>query len=132
MKICQNCGEEMSSNCIKYCSNKCAYEVINNKRKLNYMENKIENPGVENKYIAPKNWAEISDSEKIERIREVVKGLERVVGNLRMENNRLFTILEKHSHSDGIIKIPFNRYDGNSPVCGETNSLRSNGGGVYF
>jgi hypothetical protein len=33
MKICQNCNEEMNSNCIKYCSNKCAYEVMDKKAK---------------------------------------------------------------------------------------------------
>lgn len=97
------------------------------------MNNGQKTDGVDGKYVPPKNWAEISDSEKIERTREIIKGLERQVGSLRIENNKLWSLVEKHYHLDGKIVTQFNRYDGNFPVCGDFgSSLRSNGGGVYF
>ena len=47
-------------------------------------------------YLGPKPWAEISDSEKIERLRNELEGWRRVCAELR-ERLQLF---ETHTHGD--------------------------------
>ena len=79
----------------------------------------------DSKYVPPKEWEVLSDSEKIERMREIVKNLQSSLSRVERSNNNLRVKLSQHGHNDKgesveIKKIE--RYDDSlsdcSNVCG--------------
>lgn len=84
-------------------------------------------------YVAPKEWDALTDSEKIERMREIVKGYKNEVSRLQADLHRINTAFEKHSHdvqNGGKLTIPYDRY-----TYGSSNTLGScevSSTGKYF
>lgn len=73
--------------------------------------------GVSNKlntYVPPKGWDEITDSEKIERMREIIKSLSQQVGRLQSDFHVLRDSFKKHSHTDKEVVLPYDEYSHNS------------------
>jgi predicted RNase H-like nuclease (RuvC/YqgF family) len=73
------------------------------------------------KYVPPKEWEELNDSEKIERMREVIKNLQSSLSRVERSNNSLRIKLSQHGHNDKgepveIKKIE--RYDDSLGDCG--------------
>jgi len=60
-------------------------------------------------------WNELSDSEKIERMREVVKGIEREILRLR----RKIDLMKNHIHLDNNLVIRFSDIDSSDCAYGE-------------
>ena len=60
-------------------------------------------------------WNELSDSEKIERMREVVKGIEREILRLR----RKIDLMKNHIHLDNNLVIRFSDIDSSDYAYGE-------------
>lgn len=72
-------------------------------------------------YVKPKDWEELNDSERIDRLREVIKNLQRQVGISQINIRKMTDNFKNHSHLDGKIVISYNEYSGNTCVD-ETNS----------
>jgi len=60
-------------------------------------------------------WNELSDSEKIERMREVVKGIEREILRLR----RKIDLMKNHIHLDNNLVIKFSDIGSSDYAYGE-------------
>lgn len=52
-------------------------------------------------YVPPKDWDDITSDEKIERLRDVIKGLQQQVGQSQVNVHNLRQKLMKHEHKDG-------------------------------
>lgn len=67
------------------------------------MENNIKAGAVANNsdYVPPKMWNELTDSEKIERMRETIKQLQWQISNANQNTNSLKGDFEAHAHLDG-------------------------------
>lgn len=52
-------------------------------------------------YVPPKDWEKITSDEKIERLREVIKGLQQQVSQSQVAVHTLRQKLVKHEHKDG-------------------------------
>lgn len=81
-------------------------------------------------YVAPKGWEEITDAEKIERLREVIKSSQRTISDLSITIHALTNSFEKHRHDlqSGAIVMPYDRYSrgGSGMVCAsETSSTKA-------
>lgn len=64
-------------------------------------------------YVAPKGWNEITDNEKCERLREIVKGNQNYISRLQSELHKINTAFEKHNHdvqNGGKLIVPYVRY----------------------
>lgn len=59
--------------------------------------NNTGSPG-EASYIGPKPWAEITDTEKIERQREIIKSTQRDIQRMREDINYLKEMITDHRH----------------------------------
>lgn len=64
------------------------------------------------KYVPPKMWEDLTDSEKIERMREEVKRTLAGFSGRITELNREVQKLKVHSHSGGEVVVPITRTDG--------------------
>ena len=73
-----------------------------------------------------KYWSELNADEKIKRMREQVRYLER-----RLEGmSRKIDNLGNHNHLEGKIVVPFNSYESTSEKAGQTRN--TNPDDVYF
>ena len=64
-----------------------------------------------NAYVPPKDWKDITDGEKIERMREVIKQLSSNLARSQSDIHYLRENFKKHEHSDKGITVPFNEYN---------------------
>lgn len=62
-------------------------------------------------YVPPKDWKDITDSEKIERMREVIKQLSNNLARSQSDIHYLRENFKKHEHSDNKIVVPFSEYN---------------------
>ena len=72
-------------------------------------------------YVPPKEWEVLNDSEKIERMREIVKGLQSQLIRVETSNSNLRLKLSQHGHNDKgeAIEIKkIERYDDTLNECG--------------
>ena len=79
-------------------------------------------------YVAPKDWKELTDSEKIERMREIVKNLQNQNSRYYSENNRLRVKVANHVHNEkgeAVEMKKIERYD-DEGCCNTTCELKSN------
>lgn len=67
-------------------------------------------------YVAPKDWNDITDSEKIERMREIIKGLSSNVSRLQSDLRTLKNSFKNHAYVDGKIVEPYNEYGNDNSV----------------
>lgn len=79
-------------------------------------------------HVPPKKWDDITDAEKIERMREIIKSLQSWVGRTQSDVHHVRENFSKHSHTDKGIVVPFNEYN-NSNTSGVAASLGNEG---YF
>ena len=63
-------------------------------------------------YVPPKAWVDITADEKIERLREIIKGLQQAVGRNQTDINKVKDNFKNHSHSEKGILVPYNEYGG--------------------
>lgn len=79
-------------------------------------------------YKQPKNWDDLTDSEKIERCREQVKETHQYYGNRIQELERRVNSLMDHSHApDGRVMAPVNKFNGDSLTPGYHSHTGLNG-----
>lgn len=90
-------------------------------------------------YVPPKNWAELNDSMKIERIREIIKSLQDYAFRLGEENRNLRKKLKAHKHDDkgmAFEQRELSEYDYEANSLANSLSpkgeLSSNAGNYYF
>lgn len=80
-------------------------------------------PGGPGSPMREKNWDELTDSEKIERMRGIIKGFKQ---QLQGVQERLYP-LQNHQHaSNGDIVVPLNNINSGSQISGNCRS------GEYF
>ena len=67
-------------------------------------------------YIPPKDWDVLTDSEKIERLREIIKHQSSQIGMAQTHIHNLRIKLKRHAHQDGkVVEIKeVQDYDDNS------------------
>lgn len=72
----------------------------------NSSSNSINPPGVK-AYVPPKGWDELTDSEKIERMRELIKQQYSSINNQSQDINWLKNLFFKHDHDprDGKLTV---------------------------
>mgnify|MGYP001566800556 FL=1 len=68
-------------------------------------------------YNPPKDWEELNDGEKIERMKEVIKTLSSSLSRVQSDIHYLRENFKKHSHIEKEIVVPFNEY-GNQTFSG--------------
>ncbi len=88
------------------------------------MENTTPGTGsIAGKYVPPKVWGEINDSERIERMRDIIKTMQRTINNLSNQNYKLKEDFAKHDHMNGGMVLPYDKF-GNTGLLGlgEVNS----------
>lgn len=85
--------------------------------------------GINNAYIPPKGWEEITSDEKVERMREIIKQASATVGRQQTEINWLRDIIFKHIHGEnGKILVEADRYGSHGSgmgMLGDTSTLSS-------
>ena len=55
-------------------------------------------------YVPPKDWTALSDSEKIERMRDIIKNIQSNLSYANSANSKLKKLLVNHEHtSEGVI-----------------------------
>lgn len=90
------------------------------------------------KYESPKPWFKLTEDEKIERLREVIKQSQHSINriyNLENRIQKLRTLLSQHSHTESGVSVKMTEYD-NIDNFGEklsgSNSVSQNPEDVYF
>ncbi len=61
--------------------------------------------GLNGKYVAPKNWEEITVDEKIERMRKIIKQQESAIGQLQVSLHNARKNLKQHAHVNDKVMI---------------------------
>jgi len=81
-----------------------------------------------------KSWSELTDSEKIERMREIVKSLANyTIPRIQRQTIKLERDFYNHSHNEkGEIVTKVERYDSENSELGGILARNSNPGEVYF
>lgn len=118
IKLCSICSKQFKAiqKTEKYCCTKCAYEAIKN-NKVKNMEKTTESKMTLEEMAAQreldaKPFAEVSDSEKINRLVRVIKEMEWGTSNLigRMSKmDETIYLLKNHSHNDTGVVIPVDK-----------------------
>ena len=61
--------------------------------------------GLAGKYVAPKNWEELTADEKIERMREIIKQQSTTIGQLQVSLHNARKNLKQHAHVNDKVMI---------------------------
>ncbi len=78
------------------------------------MENSKPTALTPGKYVPPAPWNEISSDEKIGRMRDIIKDLQRALSRAQVDIHTLRNNFKQHSHSENNILVPYNEYNGNN------------------
>lgn len=85
------------------------------------------------KYETPKNWDEINDAEKIERMREIIKDLRYALNYTQDELRTLKSEFRKHGHQGDRLVRPIEDIPmGIDMAANSLNKQSSQEGGVFF
>jgi hypothetical protein len=89
------------------------------------------------KYEKPKGWTTLTDTEKIERLREIIKQktyFENMVYELQNKVQKLRQLLVKHSHNGTDVVSKVEEYDNlnSGYAIGSLNSSNENPDEVFF
>lgn len=83
-------------------------------------------------YIPPKMWRDLTSDEKIERMRETIKSLQYVIGELQRKSQNAINDFQNHEHLNGKIVKDIKTYNSEFSSTLISSQEKEESGEVYF